>query len=230
MLRASARHNYSPKPSDDASGGAEPPIPTLIMAGSQRIPRRTWRFSADPRHVALRGDAVSERPLDGAGHRAAPSTARCRPRGFAHANYLGLNLREVTGGMRVDPDNDVENPCTYGGREVTWPRPGVAPSASRPRRARPARGEGCAGGTGRARTLVRRQPRDYRTATGEPPRFYGHTGARDFAKWRAAPGSWAVRRAACGCRRGGGCCAPRTGPRPRSARAGRAVGARRPRP
>jgi len=28
-------------------------------------------------------------------HRAAPSTARCRPRSFADANYLGLNLREA---------------------------------------------------------------------------------------------------------------------------------------
>lgn len=226
MLRASACHNYSPKPSDDASGGMEPPIPALIMADSQRIPRRTWRFSADPRRVALKGDAVSERPLDGAGHRAAPSTARCRPRGFAHANYLGLNLREVAGGMRVDPDNDVENPCTYGGREVTWPRPGVAAPASRPRRARPAGDEGCRGEAARAgHSYV-----DHRGTTSRPPQDYGHSGARDFAKWRAAPGGWALTRAACGCRRGGGCCAPRTGPLPRSVRAGRGVGARRPRP
>lgn len=31
----------------------------------------------------------------GAQHRAAPSTARCHTRSFAHANYLGLNLREA---------------------------------------------------------------------------------------------------------------------------------------
>lgn len=52
---------------------------------------------AEPR-VPPMGDPVANarltHPPTGSRHRAAPSTARYRPRDFACANYLGLNLRE----------------------------------------------------------------------------------------------------------------------------------------
>ena len=144
MLRASACHNYSAESDDSARVSTEGLVQGAIAWGSwpdrdgfqgkegeSRRNHGVRAFLCDSRGAAAGrphvGEAAPERPLDattGSRHRAAPSTARCRPRSFAHANYLGLNLRERGRPSQVAGDNDVE---TGGGREVSPQGDGWAP-------------------------------------------------------------------------------------------------------
>ncbi len=78
------------------------------MAKSQRILRHATRFTDEPA-PPIRVTPATRAHLTR--HRAAPSTARCHTRSFAHANYLGSNLRDQAGWFdpkRTTVNNDVD--------------------------------------------------------------------------------------------------------------------------
>src|ERR1700761_8887546 len=62
MLRASARHNYSPDSPGDVSAVMESAIPYRIMAGSQRNHRRKRPNEPETEGFAPSGARVASRP------------------------------------------------------------------------------------------------------------------------------------------------------------------------
>lgn len=81
--------------------------PREIGMDSEGLPHLGPRPAGTPR-VPPPGEPERRRPLDagsasggGTRHRAAPSATRCRPRSFADANYLGLNLRDGSPSARA---------------------------------------------------------------------------------------------------------------------------------
>jgi uncharacterized membrane protein (UPF0127 family) len=130
MLRASACHNYSPKPADDATVGPEAPIQGLIMAESQRIQRETRGIQGDPEGLlpvaipsATRpgvlqvGDARGGRALDAAANFAAMATFTTQETSepvplelaeSARARRRGLLGRDgIEGALLLSPANAV---------------------------------------------------------------------------------------------------------------------------